>query len=71
MDIEQNDGARSVDHAHRAQPHSFVKGPPGAGPMAVCVNCGEKETPYTVRAECPGKPATGMVVTAHDYDPFA
>ena len=70
MDIEQNDGARSVDHAHRPTPHSFAAPPPGAGPLAVCEKCGEKKTSLTIHAECPGKPAVGMAETKSDYEPF-
>jgi hypothetical protein len=38
--------------------------------MKVCQSCGEKKTSYTDRAECPGRPSTGISETIHDYNPI-
>lgn len=49
--------------------HRWGKPMPGAGSMQVCQVCGEKETSMTTAAECVGRPADGLSVTIHDYDP--
>jgi hypothetical protein len=70
MYSEQNEG-RAPGGAHISKAHDWGDAPPGSGPMQVCRRCGEKQTSDTSRAECIGKPATGITETVHDYDPLA
>lgn len=60
----------AADGAHIQQNHAFGRPAPGSGTMRICKSCGEKETAYTVNAECVGRPATGVTETIHDYDPI-
>jgi hypothetical protein len=69
MKIEQNDGV-APGGAHLAHNHAWGEPPPGSGTMEVCRQCGEKKTVFTGRAECVGRPATGIAETTHDYDPI-
>jgi ribosomal protein L32 len=56
---------------HRTKKHLWGSPMPGAGSMQVCRICGEKETSNTTNEECVGRPADGLSVTTHDYDPTA
>jgi hypothetical protein len=67
---EQSSGV-APDGAHIASNHKWGQPPPGSGSMRVCRMCGEKETTYTNRAECPGRPSIGLSETLHDYNPIS
>ena len=54
---------------HATKKHHWGRPMPGAGPMQVCQVCGEKSTSITEHAECVGRPADGLAVTIHDYEP--
>ena len=69
MRMEQNSGV-APGGANRSNNHTWGNPPPGSGTMQVCTQCGEKKTSYTDRAECVGRPATGIAETIHDYDPI-
>jgi hypothetical protein len=69
MKTEQSSGV-APDGAHIASNHKWGAPPPGSGSMMVCKMCGEKQTTYTNRAECPGRPAVGLSETVHDYNPI-
>jgi len=69
MRMEQSDGV-APDAAHKQMNHAWGEPLPGSGSMKVCKMCGEKKTSYTDRAECVGRPATGISETTHDYEPI-
>jgi hypothetical protein len=69
MKMEQNEGV-APGGAHVSNNHSWGSPPPGSGTLMVCTQCGEKKTHFTDRAECVGRPATGLAETVHDYDPI-
>ena len=56
---------------HATKKHTWGYPMPGCGSMQICKVCGEKETSITSRAECVGRPADGLAITTHDYDPTA
>jgi hypothetical protein len=69
MKMEQNEGG-APDGIHTSRHHDWGNPVGGAGSMKVCKKCGEKLTDYTNRAECVGRPSTGIVETTHDYNPI-
>ena len=69
MRMEQNEGA-APSGANKSNNHAWGDPLPGSGTMQVCRKCGEKKTAYTDRAECVGRPATGLAETTHDYNPI-
>tara|TARA_R110000822_G_scaffold7577_4_gene31094 strand:+ start:605 stop:817 length:213 start_codon:yes stop_codon:yes gene_type:complete len=56
---------------HAVKKHPWGKPMPGAGPFPICKACGEKQTAITKEAECVGRPADGLALTTHDYEPTA
>ena len=69
MKMEQSIGV-GPGGASTSNNHRWGGPLPGAGTMSVCTQCGEKQTEFTDRAECVGRPAVGLSETVHDYDPI-